>query len=111
MRRRSARAGSVASYILKNVVAHGKSSGWQRLQPALRAWQALRDVSGFHKVVELPQEAHGYFYGSQQTSDTLWRASKHPTSVFFLMSERAAAACPVTIPKERRLREAFGRPV
>ena len=76
-----------------------------------RAWQALRDVSGFHKVVELPQEAHGYFEGSQQTSDTLWRPSKHPTSVFFLMSERAAAACPVTIPKERRLREAFGRPV
>ena len=79
--------------------------------PERRAWQALRDVSGFHKVVELPQEAHGYFDGSQQTSDTLWRASKHPTSVFFLMSERAAAACPVTIPKERRLREAFGRPV
>ena len=49
--------------------------------------------------------------GSQQTSDTLWRLSKHPTSVFFLMSERAAAACPVTNPKERRLREAFGRPV
>ena len=61
--------------------------------------------------VELPQEAHGYSEGSQQISDTLWRPSKHPTSVFFLMSERAAAACPVSIPKERRLREAFGRPV
>ena len=52
-----------------------------------------------------------FFEGSQQTSDTIWRPSKHPTSVFFLMSERAAAACPVTIPRERRLREAFGRPV
>ena len=36
--------------------------------PERRAWQALRDVSGFHKVVELPQEAHGYFEGSQQTA-------------------------------------------
>ena len=84
---------------------------WSPHWPERRAWQALRDVSGFHKVVELPQEAHGFFEGSQQTSDTLWRASKHPTSVFFLMSERAAAACPVTVPREKRLREAFGRPV
>ena len=78
--------------------------------PDKRAWKALRALPSCRALVQLAQAEHGYFEGAQQYRDALWRPANHDSSLFFLMSGRAHAACPVTAARERRLREAFGRP-
>ena len=78
--------------------------------PDKRAWKALRALPSCRALVQLAQAEHGYFEGAQQYRDALWRPANHDSSLFFLMSARAHAACPVTAARERRLREAFGKP-
>ena len=82
----------------------------RRHWPDKRAWKALRALPSCRALVQLAQAEHGYFEGAQQYRDALWRPANHDSSLFFLMSARAHAACPVTAARERRLREAFGRP-
>ena len=64
--------------------------------PDKRAWKALRALPSCRSLVQLAQAEHGYFEGAQQYRDALWRPANHDSSLFFLMSGRAHAACPVT---------------
>jgi phosphorylated CTD-interacting factor 1 len=77
--------------------------------PERPCWQALNDSPHIAKGLRLPKSKHAYLDGGQHHGRRAipLRLSNHDSSVFFLMSERAAAQMPVTFSKERRLREAF----
>ena len=77
--------------------------------PALPCWQALKQSPHTHAVLRLPSSKHAYIDGGQHHARRAQplRLSNHDSSVFFLMSTRAAALVPLTHAKERRLREAF----
>ena len=60
-------------------------------------------------VYRLPSSKHAYLDGGQHHGRRArpMRLSNHDSSVFVLMSTRAAALAPPNFARERRLREAF----
>ena len=77
--------------------------------PEKKCWQLLRDSQWCASNLRLPSSKHAYIDGGQHHGRRAnpVRLSNHDSSIFFLMSSRAAAFSPLTFAKERRLREAF----
>ena len=77
--------------------------------PDQPGWQALRESAHTHKHLRLPSSKHAYIDGGQHVGrrEKPIRLSNHDSSIFFLMSAKAAALAPVDHGKEGRLRVAF----
>ena len=76
--------------------------------PEKRCWQGLATNRHMRCHLLLLQQEHGYVEGGQQyQAEQRWRPSNHDSSVFFLQSDEAAAAIPVTAAVQRAVRDAF----
>ena len=83
--------------------------------PDAPCWRALNESRhALAPSMRVPQAEHGYYEGGQHCKAVggapAWKPATHDTSLFFLGSPKARAACPLTYQKEQRLRRAFRPP-